>query len=281
MKPAIPNYEQLRLGYSDTALWQWMEPSPRPCFTPTLLRYIRETRQWLEGHKGWLDNDEQERVDFLVLASREPGVFSLGGDVNEFIRMIRTQDKVGLRYYARDCADGVYSYLNGLHCGITTVAVVQGRAFGGGFEAALACDYIIAEQGATFCLPEVKFGMFPGMGALSILSRKVGMKTAMKVASSGWTYSADTAHIMGIVDEVAADGHGCTEALRFIEDCKRQANHYKAIEAARRRINPVPLSELYDIADIWVDAALSLTEGDLQMMERIVAAQDRAFGGKA
>jgi DSF synthase len=54
---------------------------------------------------------------------------------------------------------------------ILTVGLVQGAALGGGFEALLSFDYVVAERDATFGLPEILFGLFPGMGAHSLLSR--------------------------------------------------------------------------------------------------------------
>ncbi len=50
---------------------------------------------------------------------------------------------------------------------VSTTAVIAGQALGGGLEGAACCQTIIAEQGSTLQLPEIKFGMFPGMGAIS------------------------------------------------------------------------------------------------------------------
>lgn len=63
---------------------------------------------------------------------------------------------------------------------LTTVSLIQGDALGGGFEASLSSNLIIAERGVKMGLPEVIFNLFPGMGAYSILSRKVGAATAEK-----------------------------------------------------------------------------------------------------
>jgi enoyl-CoA hydratase/carnithine racemase len=70
-----------------------------------------------------------------------------------------------------------------------TIGLVQGAALGGGFEALLSFDYIVAERDATFGLPEILFGLFPGMGAHAILSRKLGAAMADRLIVSNQTYT--------------------------------------------------------------------------------------------
>ena len=62
----------------------------------------------------------------------------------------------------------------GLGLPLITIALVQGEALGGGFESILSFDVVIAERDARFGLPEAMFGLFPGMGAHSFLSRRLG-----------------------------------------------------------------------------------------------------------
>ncbi len=72
---------------------------------------------------------------------------------------------------------------------ILTIGLVEGTALGGGFEALLSFDYIVAERGASFGLPEVMFGLFPGMGAHAFLSRKLGAAMADRLIVSNQTYT--------------------------------------------------------------------------------------------
>ena len=83
--------------------------------------------------------------------------------------MIRDQDEATLRAYAYRCIDILYDNYRGLDLPIMTVALVQGDAIGGGFEAMLTNDVVIAERDAKFGLPEILFNLFPGMGAHSFL----------------------------------------------------------------------------------------------------------------
>ena len=77
---------------------------------------------------------------------------------------------------------------------------MQGDALGGGFECALASDLIVAEERAQLGFPEILFNLFPGMGAYSLLSRRVGMKGAEKMILSARLYTAEELHELGVVD---------------------------------------------------------------------------------
>ena len=113
----------------------------------------------------------------VVLAS-DADAFNLGGDLELFGRLIRAGNREPLLAYARRCIEGVHAIHNSLGGDVRTIALVQGDALGGGLELALACQTIVAEEGVTMGLPEVLFGLFPGMGAYSLLSRRVSPKRA-------------------------------------------------------------------------------------------------------
>ena len=166
-------YSQLEFEFDPelATLYSWMKPTPRPCLNPTLLDEIQRSERLIELHQGHFnDAGKPARLDYAVFGSRVTGVFNLGGDLNMFIAAIMRKDKALLTDYGRVCIDNQYRRATGFGAQITTVALVEGKALGGGFEAALACDLIVAERSATFSLPEVLFNLFPGMGALSFLS---------------------------------------------------------------------------------------------------------------
>jgi DSF synthase len=105
--------------------------------------------------------------------------------------------------YATRCINCIYARVH--HYAVPdliTVSLVQGDALGGGFEAALVSDVIIAEEQARFGFPEIRFNSFPGMGAYSLLARKVGGRIAERMMLSGKRYSASTLHVWGVVDHV-------------------------------------------------------------------------------
>ena len=274
---ALNNYNQLELEFDSelATLFSWMTPAPRPCFNPVLLAEIQRCEQALELHQGHFhDAGRLERVNYIVFGSRTPGVFNLGGDLGMFIEAIMRKDRDLLTYYAHLCVDNQYRRATGFGAGITTISLLQGKALGGGFEAALATDVIIAERSTTVSFPEILFNLFPGMGALSFLGRRIGLKKAEEIINSGGVYTAAEMRDLGVFDEVVEDGLGLEATRRFIQNRQRRQNAYSALQRAKLHFQPVELSELKAIVDVWVDAALRVETRDLRMMARLVKAQD-------
>ena len=71
------------------------------------------------------------------------------------------------------------------------------------------------------------------------------------------------------------DGQGEEAVREYIDRHAYRLNAYRAVYQARKRVNPVTFEELRDVTDIWVEAALGLSESDLRRMARLTAAQDR------
>ena len=248
-----------------------MHAAPRPCFTPTLLR---ELLAWGNGMVGMIDDPAQLDVKYFVLASKVPDTFSLGGDLSLFMRHIETRDRDALHRYAVaciDCSYAVHSHLN--RPNVTSIALVQGQALGGGFESALAANVLIAERGARMGLPEILFNLFPGMGAMTFLGRRVGHHQAEKIIRSGKLYLAEELYEMGVVDVLAEPGEGEGAVYDHVRREEKSRNGILALRAAREVSQPAPYDELIRITEIWVDAALRLEPRDLRMMERLVSRQ--------
>ena len=264
----------LKTHYDPTYRVSWclMDARPRPCFTNELLsafhEYIRTVKEDMHESKG-------EKYDYIVVGSEAPGIFNLGGDLNLFRRYIESNNRDGLFNYAVRCIDILHENICHLDCDLTTIALVQGDALGGGFESALASNVVIAEKGVKMGLPEVLFNLFPGMGAYSLLSRRVGTSKAEKIILSGRLYSAEELYEMGVVDILAEKGEGEVAVYKYIKSANRYANSYNAIRKVRDVCNNVSYDELMDIAKIWTDAAFKLDERDLKMMGRLVRQQDR------
>ncbi len=262
-------YTELEIHYDSEyrLAWYYMDAKPRPCCTPTL---IGEFQQWYTELAGSPCHDD---VRYIALASRVPGVFNLGGDLNLFIELIRKGDRDGLMQYAISCIDTLFMHYTHLGRDITTITLVQGDALGGGMEYAISADVLIAERSAKMGMPEILFNLFPGMGAYSLLSRKVGTVQAERMILGGCLYSAEQLHEMGIVDILAEDGQGEQAVLDYIHRQERAENGYRAFRQARQYCNPVTYDELRDITIVWVDAALRLDGKNLRMMERLVKRQ--------
>ncbi len=268
---------QLRASFrkDQGAFWSRWNPSPRPCFNPRLLADIRSYYEFLSASAGKIVvGTEEHDINYVVLASDIPGVFNLGGDLDLFKILIGKQDRAGLLYYGRACVDVLHRNYVSHDLPATTISLVQGECLGGGFEAALSSDVIIAEKSSRFGFPEILFNLFPGMGAYSFLDRKVGQKLAEQLITSGRLYSAEEMHAMGVVDMVVADGEGEAGVSSFIASRQRtQVGHF-GLAAARRRVHGIDFAELMDVVEIWVDCALRLNLRDLKLMHRLVSRQN-------
>lgn len=92
------------------------------------------------------------------------------------------------------------------------VAAVEGYALGGGFEAALACDLIVAGEGARFGLPEVKRGLLAMAGGLMRLPRQIPERVAMELILTGNSLTAERAYELGLINMITSDGQALENA---------------------------------------------------------------------
>ena len=269
--------DQLRAHFepAQQAMWSRWNPAPRPCFNAGLLADIRRYHDFLENTGGRIDCfGKTHAIDYVILASEKPGVFNLGGDLDLFKRLIAEQDRAELLRYGRACIDVLYSNYCAFDIPATTISLVQGDALGGGFEAALSGDMIVAEKSARFGFPEILFNLFPGMGAYSFLDRRIGQRGAEELITSGSIYSAQQMLEKGVVDLVVEDGQGEAEIAALIERRRRSQNGLVALSQTRRRVHRIQYTELLDVVEIWVDSALRLNTRDLKLMNRLVSRQN-------
>jgi enoyl-CoA hydratase/carnithine racemase len=145
-----------------------------------------------------------------VVVTGSGRAFSAGADVSEF----RDQDPASiLRYY--DGTGNLYERLAGLPQ--PTVAAVHGYCLGGGFELALACDFRVAEESASFGFPEVELGILASSGGTHRLVRLVGPARAKELLLLRPRFGAVEARELGLVTEVVPDGEALERALELAE----------------------------------------------------------------
>ncbi len=257
----------------------WISMSRAPLgdsqkFSLDLLREGAALYRKLQSQNGyWVVDGSMCHIDYAVLRSENPEFFSLGGDLAYFRDCIRHRNAQNLRAYAMLCVDMVFDMSTKLNDNATTVTLVQGRALGGGFEAALSSDYIIAEEQSEFGFPEILFGLFPCTGGMSLLARRVGVYQAERMMNSGRIYSASELKDMGIVDEVCPRGRGAFAVEKFIEDHNRHRYARMALQRARRRLTPIDYRELETVVSDWVEVAMSLQPEDLRVMDMLIQMQ--------
>ncbi|MEP2235015.1 MAG: crotonase/enoyl-CoA hydratase family protein [Alteripontixanthobacter sp.] len=255
----------------EQALWTFMRPAGRPSFTPSMLNDFEAWQDLIAEGFG----PDKVPLKFLVLGSRAPGVFCFGGDLELFAQLIEQKDRDGLVEYGHRCVQILHRNMQSLDIPMLTVGLVEGSALGGGFEALLSFDYIVAERDATFGLPEIMFGLFPGMGAHAFLRRKLGSAMAERLIVSNETFTAEQMYDLGIVHHLAENGDGVEACREFIRKSQRRhpglANGRKAMKISW----DLQLEELCRITELWADTALQLSAPDLKIMKRLVAAQGR------
>jgi len=273
-------YSQLSTRFDPEygVLWTLVDQDSVPCVTPELLEDLHQHHMEITQCGGSLPFDgSMQEIRYSVMASLTPGVFNLGGQLSLFRQLIRNQDRAALLHYATWCIDVIMPRINHFNLPLATITLIQGDALGGGFEAALASDILIAERSSQMGFPEILFNLFPGMGAYSLVARKVGTRFAEKMLLSGKIYGAEELHAAGLIDIVVEDGEGVKAVHDYVKKQEHRSNGFLAVQKARNRFNPVTYQELMDITTVWVESALKLSERDLKVMDRFVRSQEKAF----
>jgi DSF synthase len=270
------NLEQLEVSWEEQTgvLWTFMRPRGRPSYNLGLLEDFHA------GQRGVVAAFANRPADlrYLVLGSRTPGVFNLGGDLDYFLARIRERNRQALIAYGESCVRVLHRNLNTLGLPMITIGLAQGDAFGGGFETLLSFNVIIAERTAKFGFPESLFGLFPGMGAYSLLARRIGAADAEEMMLSGRTYTANEMKDAGLVHTVVEPGQGIEAVRDYVERNKRRHAGARGVYRAGLEVNPLSLGELDRIVAIWADSCMELSDRDLKLMQRLVNAQDRLPG---
>jgi DSF synthase len=271
-----PDVRHLKVTWDPAlrAVWVEFKYDGRPCFTPELIedvwavqRFIRQTV--LSGYQ----QAQNDRLLFQVVASGDKRAFSLGGDLTYFLQLIAVGDREGLRNYAKTCIDIQYATVTHYDTPFTTIALVEGEALGGGFEAALSANLLIAEPQARFGFPEISFGMFPGMGALSLLARRVTPSTARKLIMDHRIYTAEELHELGVVDILAAKDKGREATADYMKRHIGLVSGLQGFQSAVDRVYPVDYEELTDVIELWIESAIHLNDRNKRLMEYFARAQ--------
>ncbi|AVJ27484.1 crotonase/enoyl-CoA hydratase family protein [Achromobacter spanius] len=266
---AAGNLKQISAYYEEgrRVMWMMLRAQPRPCFN---LELIDEIMTLARAAK-----DSGLPIDFWVTGSLVPQIYNVGGDLNFFAEAIRTGKREALRAYARACVDCVHAATRGFDTGAISLAMIEGTALGGGFEAALAHHFVLAQNNARMGFPEMAFNLFPGMGGYSLVARRSGMKLAEELISTGESHTAEWYHGRGLVDVLFEPGEAFKATRTFIDVMRPKLNGMRAMLRARQRVLTLPRAELMDITEDWVEAAFSIDPKDRAYMERLVMAQNR------
>ena len=238
--------------------------------------------QLLESLKDWVfiaqSSKIRETFDYVVYQSATPAVFNLGGDLEYFASCVDQEDWAALDHYAKLCVDLVYANYNGYirddlitntFPPLTTIADVQGLCLGGGFEMALSCNYIVASSEASFGFPEIRFGLFPGMGALQLLQMHMPLEATKRFILSGEvrTFQDDLPFAIKA-------GH-TLEVEALLQRIRQKAAAYRFVQGYGRK--ELDIQDLYYVAKKWVQVAKTITSDQIDFMRAISERQRRKY----
>jgi len=276
---SIENFNQIevRIDPEYGVVWLYQNPSPRPCFNPELISEVRHVQHLLEIHEGKLPyKGELIPINYHVLDSHSPNMFSMGGDLDLFRDHVIRQDKVGLLKYAKSCIDTIHGFVTSFRLPVTTISLVRGDALGGGFEVAMSGNVVIAEKGIEMGFPEILFNLFPGMGGYQLLSQRLPASQVDKMMLNGKKYRSEELYDMGVVDVLADKGKGKAAVYSYINQNNNHRNGYLAMQRIHQMVHPISWESMMEVCAYWVDTAMNITQRDLRLMDRLVNAQDKA-----
>ena len=196
---------------------------------------------------GRLDEalDRASDARAVVVTGAGGRAFCAGADVGELRRRTLAEQRRGIELGQR-----VFAKLNALP--VPSVAVINGYAFGGGLELALACTFRLALPNAKMGLPEIKLGLIPGYGGTQRLPRVVGEARALEMIMTGRAVEAAEAARIGLVSCVV-EGDPMEEGVAF---AGRFARHsLPVLEFARQAVTRALDAPLHEGLKIEADLA--------------------------
>lgn len=266
-------YKTIRLEWSSDVRLLRVRTCVRPiqCYSLTAMAELQQMLADIADQPGL--------VRHFVMTSDVPGVFNFGGDLALFVLLVRARDVDSLRLYGQRCVDLIWWMENAARLGVHTTVMVQGDTLGGGLESVLPFHKVIFERSAQGGFPEVLFNLFPGMGAWDFTVRRAGFQVANEMILSGRLYRADELQARGLVDLVVDDGAGEAAIEHVVRGVDPRLRGTLAALQAQRMASPIRYESLQAIVSLWAEAALTLTDRDLRLMERLARAQARKAGG--
>jgi len=244
-------------------------------FTPALVHEFRGLVDELQ------DRRSATPLNYAVVQSADADYFSMGGDLRFFRECIQRRDAATLREYSMRCLDLLQAWSGRLKDTTTSIALIQGRALGGGFEMALSTDYLVAEEHSSFGFPEIMFGLFPCTGAMGLLSTRIGARQAERMMTNKKIYTALELYDMGLVDEICATGEGELAVERFIANHSSRLKARLKVQQSRCRHTALDHAEGVRIVEDWVETAMCLSAEELRTMDMLIMMQQREVAAPA
>ena len=156
--------EQLEVNWEELTgtLWTFMRPRGRPSYN---VDFLEDFHAWQRGIIATFE-PRPDDLRFLLLGSRTPGVFNLGGDLDLFAAKIRARDRQALVAYGESCVRILHRNINCLGLPMVTIGLAQGDALGGGFEFSALVQRHHCRAWREVRIPGKHLRPVPGYGSL-------------------------------------------------------------------------------------------------------------------
>jgi enoyl-CoA hydratase/carnithine racemase len=208
---------------------------------------LKELERFVEAHESLKDE-----AHALIIYSRMKTGFCAGADLRELYLLSKEIGFDKAAPLVREFLNRMHRVMNTLDTSpLTTIAAVNGLAFGGGFELALVCDLIIADKMARFCFPELRLGLIPGFGGIPRLKRELGNAIVRDLLLTGRSINANRAQTIGLASQLVAEG----DALKVARITANQIGKFDRTTSIRAKqfIKAVPFAELRQEIEIFCE----------------------------
>jgi enoyl-CoA hydratase/carnithine racemase len=200
-------------------------------------------REMLGALERFLDDVDKTKPSAVIVHSELSRGFCAGADLRELHRGIQGRAYAEYRDELAVFIDRVHDVTNRLDAlPCTTIGVVHGACFGGGFEIALTLDVLVAEPTARFCFPELRLGLIPGFGGIPRLARELPNAVIRDLLLTGRSLGARRAYELGLVSQVVRKGEGLAVAREVAAQSARFAS--PVVATAKAFMKRVPEAEL-------------------------------------
>jgi enoyl-CoA hydratase/3-hydroxyacyl-CoA dehydrogenase len=217
--------QPVKLETRDRVAIAWLDRPPANSLSPEVVQSLSQL---------WDEVAGSDQIRALVFASANPMLFCAGADIKAFTTM---DESAG-----RQLLDQMHALLRRMEtASIVTIAAVNALAVGGGCELAMACDFRIAAESASFGQPEINLGLIPGFGGTQRLPRLVGEAKALELNLIGEAIGADEAFELGLATRVVPDHELFDTALAWARKLASQAP--LSVEQIKR-VSAPPAGEL-------------------------------------
>jgi len=214
----------VKLDTRDEIAILWLDNPPANSLAPHVIEALEKAWRSIEGGG----------VKAMIIASPNPALFCAGADIKAFTSL----DEAG----GRDLLNRAHELFRDWEKSrIMTIAAVNGLAFGGGCEIAMACDVRLAGDSASFGQPEINLGIIPGFGGTQRLPRLVGPAKALEMNTTGEPISAEEGFEYGLVNRLVPDHELFDTALAWARHFAEKAPI--AIEEIKKRSGAADLDE--------------------------------------